>query len=186
MYCDCEESPPPDECEYGRHPKPFDCVLAMQTRGPKDKHDSHLDRISNQTYDQLTDIIHMVNSIPDSNITLTTLKRAQRQDKDLKDLIKYLQTDELPEQPVQAKTVSKQQNDYILTIQTEVERISRKVQQKYRYGTTGLFNGRSTVLGPIHTLHSVLTKQHRKSNDRLRPVLFDLWTPPSHHHGNIS
>ena len=89
-----------------------------------------MDRISAQTFDQLKDIVHMINSIPDNDITLTTLKRAQRQDKDLQDLIMYLQTDELPEDEALAKTILKRQTDYLL-IQDVLVHVSLTAWRKF-------------------------------------------------------
>ena len=86
--------------------------------------------IEDQSKSQTENILHFLNSLPQNEFNVTSLKREQRLSRETRELIEYLEKDILPEQKHFASQIMNKSKDFLL-IENVLVHINHRLWKKY-------------------------------------------------------
>ena len=86
--------------------------------------------VGQQSKSQAENIIQFLNSLPNNDFNIVNLKREQRQSKEITDIIRYLETDTLPENKSYASQIMNKSKDYLL-IENILVHINHRLWKKF-------------------------------------------------------
>ena len=112
-----------------KQPKPKQTKL---NQTPKAKRTTAQDpiNIGQQSKSQAENIIQFLNSLPNNEFNIVNLKREQRQSEEIRDIIKYLETDTLPENKSYASQIMNKSKDFLL-IENILVHINHRLWKKF-------------------------------------------------------
>ena len=86
--------------------------------------------VGEQSKSQAENIIQFLNSLPNNDFNIVNLKREQRQSKEITDIIRYLETDTLPENKSYASQIMNKSKDFLL-IENILVHINHRLWKKF-------------------------------------------------------